>query len=136
SFFPSSRAKSRDPVERRQQRFNGILRLRFASLHSTQNDNEILHSGSPTISTSVSNSIPRFFLATLLMSSINSSTSDAVASPSFTIKLPCTRDTRAFPTREFFSPNSSTNLPAGIVAGFLKMQPALLAAGWVVRRFS
>src|SRR6266404_5649433 len=52
------------------------------------------------------------------------------------MKFPCTCDTRAFPTREFFRPNSSTSFPAGMLSGFLKMQPALLAIGCVVRRFS
>src|SRR4029453_4311368 len=45
-------------------------------------------------------------------------------------------DTRAFPTHKFLSPNSSTSFPAGHESGFLKMQPALLAAGCDVRRFS
>src|SRR5204862_310943 len=59
---------------------------------------------------------------------------DAVAGPSFTIKFPCTFETRAFPMAQFFKPSSSTNFPAGILSGFLKMHPALDAAGWVVLR--
>src|SRR5271154_1885760 len=61
-------------------------------------------------------------------------TSSAVAPPSLTMKLPCTSDTRAEPTARFLRPSSSISLPAGIGPGFLKMQPALGAAGCEVHR--
>src|SRR5439155_9888535 len=90
---------------------------------------------SPTISTSVSSSIPRAALACCLMSSINERTSFAVAPPSLTMKFPCTSEMTAPPTRVPFNPSSSISLPAGTTFGFLKMQPALEAAGWLVHRF-
>ena len=43
-----------------------------------------------------------------------------------TIKLPCFSDTSASPMRVPLSPVASISLPAGIVRGFLKMDPAFL----------
>ena len=88
------------------------------------------------ISTSVCNSIPRSAFAFAFKIEINSKTSRAVALPSFTMKLPCSAETTAPPTRAPFNPSSSTSLPAGMVPGFLKMQPALGAAGCDPQRFS
>ena len=62
-------------------------------------------------------------------------TSRAVAVPSLTIKLPCSRDTTAPPTRAPFNPSSSISRPAGIEGGFLNAQPALGAAGCDAHRF-
>ena len=57
---------------------------------------------SPTICTSVSNSI-RAFPRRRLNLAINSRLA-AVAPPSFTIKFPCTSETRAFPDTRIFQP--------------------------------
>ena len=70
-----------------------------------------------------------------LIISINSKMSRAVALPSFTMKLPCSAETTAPPTRVPFKPSSSISLPAGIEAGFLNMHPALGAAGCDCQRF-
>ena len=45
------------------------------------------------------------------------------------MKFPCTGEIRAPPIAVSFNPNSSINLPAGIFSAFLKIQPALGAAG-------
>ena len=90
---------------------------------------------SPTTWTSVCNSIPRPAFAVCLIISINRRTSQAVACPSFTMKFPCTSETTAPPTRVPLRPSSSMSLPAGIAGGFLKMHPALGAAGWEAQRF-
>src|SRR5882724_5458159 len=112
---------------------NSFIAIEQCSVHVYENVHA--HS-SPMISTSVCNSIPRSALALAFKIEINSKTSRAVALPSFTMKLPCSAETTAPPTRAPFNPSSSTSLPAGIAPGFLKMQPALGAAGCDPQRFS
>jgi hypothetical protein len=88
------------------------------------------------ISTSVCNSIPRPAFALPFKIAINSRTSRAVALPSFTMKLPCSAETTAPPTRVPFQSQFVNQFARRNRSGFLNMQPALGAAGCDAQRFS
>src|SRR5256886_3937665 len=94
-----------------------------------------LHFQRPTISTSGSIWRPNRRFTSTITRSIRRRTSAAVAPPSLTMKLPCTVDTTAAPSRAPFSPAAWTSRPAESPGGFLKTLPQFLVLmGWVSLR--
>src|SRR5207253_5730168 len=118
-----------DVVTAPEQRLGDLLAgtqrdLAFRGLASTKNRH--LHFQRPTISTSGSIWMPNRRLTSAITRSMRRSTSEALAPPSLTMKLPCSVEMTAAPSRAPLSPAAWTRRPAESPGGFLKTLPQFL----------
>src|ERR1700682_1477410 len=96
--------------------------LALGRLPATQ-DRHLHFLNFPTISTSVSSSMLKRRRTSAWMRSMRRLTSSAVAPPSLTMKLPCSVETTAFPSRAPFRPAACTRRPAESPGGFWNTLP-------------